>query len=302
VDAAPPGRLDGGMATATTRPTADGSLGVRPPLRRVTVGFMALFVAAHAVWAVLVNLGFRARVPGLNTLSANLLGLALLVAGLLFGVGRLRPADVGLRVRDLPSGLLFTLAYFVAVQAAVLVYAAATGARVVNDWAAVGAGTAAYLLAAQLLGNALYEEVVFRGFLLPQLFLELRGAGTALALVLAPVVSQALFAVAHVPNRLWVTGLAPGELPGALLPLFLMGLFFALLYLLTDNLFAVVGVHALNNEQMLSLLGAGGRLDGANAVIVAVLALALAVGWRLWRARAGVRARGGWPSPGASAA
>src|SRR5690606_28345218 len=202
----------------------------------------------------------------------------------------------------LPSGLLFTLAYFVAVQAAVLVYAAATGARVVNDWAAVGAGTAAYLLAAQLLGNALYEEVVFRGFLLPQLFLELRGAGTALALVLAPVVSQALFAVAHVPNRLWVTGLAPGELPGALLPLFLMGLFFALLYLLTVNLFAVVGVHALNNAQMLSLLVAGGRLAGANAVIVAVLALALAVGGRLWRVRAGGRARGGWPSPGASAA
>lgn len=49
MDAAPPGRLDGAMATATTRPTADGSLGVRPPLRRVTVGFMALFVAAHAV-------------------------------------------------------------------------------------------------------------------------------------------------------------------------------------------------------------------------------------------------------------
>src|SRR5690606_18076529 len=224
------------------------------------------------------------------------------VMGLLFLVGRLRPADVGLRARDIGAGLIFTALYFGLLQLLLLSYASLSGAQVVNLWARAGAVTAAYLLLAQLLGNALYEEVAFRGFLLPQLFLKLRRLGVATAMVLAVVASQTLFSVAHVPNILWVRGAAPAELPSSLLPLFLMGLYFALLYLLTDNLFAVVGVHALNNEQMLSLLGAGGRLDGANAVIVAVLALALAVGWRLWRARAGVRARGGWPSPGASAA
>ncbi|HEX7039859.1 MAG TPA: CPBP family intramembrane glutamic endopeptidase [Trueperaceae bacterium] len=248
---------------------------------------LALFLAAHAAFVIAVNLGFRARVPVLDTLTANLAGLAVLVGGLLLGAFGLRPADVGLRARDVPAGAAFTLAYFALVQAGLLAYSLLTGAEVVDEWALAGAATAAYLLVSQLLGNALYEEVVFRGFLLPQLFLRFRRAGPALALTLAPAVSQAAFALAHAPNRLWVTGLPPGDLPGALLPLFAMGLFFALLYLLTDNLFAVVGVHALNNHPMLSLVADGARLEGPYALVALVAALGLAGAWRLWRGRAG---------------
>ncbi len=278
------------MTTHAQRDRDPPAAGLRPPARRVTPTSLALFLAAHAVFVVLVNLGFRARVPVLDTLTANLAGLALLVGGLLFGAFRLRPADVGLRLRDVPAGAAFTLVYFALVQAGVLAYARLSGVAVVDEWALLGAGTAAYLLVSQLLGNALYEEVVFRGLLLPQLFLRFRRAGTAVAVVLATVVSQALFALAHVPNRLWVTGLPASALPGALLPLFTMGLFFALIYLLTDNLFAVVGVHALNNEPLLSLVADGTRLEGPYALVVVVAALTLAGAWRLWRARAG-RAR-----------
>lgn len=256
------------------------------PTRTVSWGFVGLFLVAHAAWSIAVNLGFQARLPGLDTLTANLIGLGLLVLGLLFAVGRLRPGDVGLRVRDVGRGLAFTASYFGLLQLALLAFAGLSGVEVVNLWAGVGALTAGYLLLAQLVGNALYEEVAFRGFLLPQLFLKFRRLGAAAAIVLAVLASQALFALAHVPNRLWVTGLGAAELPGALLPLFLLGLYFALLYLLTANLSAVVGVHALINEPLLALVDAGGRtVELPNFLISVTLGLVLAVAWRLWRHR-----------------
>lgn len=224
--------------------------------------------------------------PGLNTLTANLVGLALLVVGMLFVSARLKPGDVGLRARDIGSGLSFAVAYFGLSQVALLAFASLNGMEVVNLWVRAGAAAIAYLLLAQLVGNALYEEIAFRGFLLPQLFLKFRRVGVAAAFVLAPIASQALFALAHVPNRLWVTGLSPAELPGALLPLFLLGIYFSLLYLLTDNLFAVVGVHALTNEPLFALVDAGGRaMELPPFIIAVVVSLALAVAWRLWRRR-----------------
>lgn len=258
------------------------------PARTVSWGFMGLFLVAHAVWSTAVNLGFRARLPGLNTLTANLIALALLVVGMLFVAGRLRPRNVGLRLSDVGGGLAFAAAYFALLQVLLLAFANLNGMEVVNLWARAGAGTAAFLLLAQLVGNALYEEVAFRGFLLPQLLVKFRRLGVAAAVALALLGSQALFALAHVPNRLWVTGLSPAALPGALLPLFLLGIYFSVLYLVTDNLFAVVGVHALSNEPLLALLDAQGRAaDLAPFLMAMAVALALAVAWRLWRRRRG---------------
>lgn len=249
--------------------------------RTVSWRFVAAFLVAHAVWAVAVNLGFRARLPFLGTLSANLLGIAILVRGLLFMVGRLRPADVGLRPRDLPAGTLYTVAVFGSIQAATLVIAALhPGANAFDHWTGYGIAAVLSLLAAQLFGNALYEEIAFRGFLLPQLFWRFRRLGAAAALLLAALLSQLLFAVAHVPNRLWVTGLAPADLPRSLLPLVVMGLFFALVYLLTDNLFAAVGVHSLINVPMLTLVAdGGGDLYSLNALVTLSVSLLFAGAW-----------------------
>lgn len=242
------------------------------------------FVLLYAGWSAAVNLGFRANVPFLGTLTANLAGLALLVVGLLFLVGRLWPRDVGLIPADLRNGVVFTIVSFVLIQAGVAAASLATGAGLVNGWADYGIRVTVTLLVAQLFGNALLEEIAFRGFLLPQFYLKLRRRGVW-ALVLAAMGSQALFALAHVPNRLWVTGAAPAELPGHLLMLFAMGLWFALVYLLTGNLFAAVGLHAIVNVPMLRPAGAGDAgLDVTMMVVYLVVSLGLAALWA-WRRR-----------------
>lgn len=258
--------------------------------REATWPLIGSFVLFYAAWSAAVNLGFRANVPFLGTLTANLAGLAFLVVGLLFLVGRLRPRDVGLVPADLRNGVFYTISSFVLVQVGVIAASAATGAGVVNDWVGYGALATVSLLVAQLFGNALLEEIAFRGFLLRQLFLKLRRRGVA-ALVLAALGSQALFALAHIPNRLWVTGAAPSELPGQLLMLFVMGLWFAVVYLLTANLFAAIGLHAMVNVPMLRPVGAGDAgLDLTMSVVYLAVSLGLAGLWA-WRRRVRERER-----------
>lgn len=259
---------------------------MRSGIREASWPLIGAFVLLYAVWSAAVNLGFRANVPFLGTLTANWVGLAVLVVGLLLLVGRLRPRDVGLVLSDRRNGLLFTIACFVLIQAGVALAASAAAVPgVVNDWVGYGARTTLSLLVAQLFGNALLEEIAFRGFLLPQIFLKLRRGGVA-ALVLAALGSQALFALAHVPNRVWVAGVAPTELPGYLLLLFVIGLWFASIYLLTRNLFAVVGLHALVNVPMLRPVGGGDAgLDMTMALVYLVVSLGLAALWAWSRHR-----------------
>ena len=74
-----------------------------------------------------------------------------------------------------------------------------------------GATVVTGALIAQLLGNALYEEITFRGFLLPQLYLKLERwqDRPALRIACAVLLSVAMFALIHIPIRLWTGDARP---------------------------------------------------------------------------------------------
>ena len=96
--------------------------------------------------------------------------------------------------------------------------------------------------------NALIEEAGWRGFLLPQLYLRLSTRmDTRRRLILAMFGAQVLFALMHIPNRLLDQRLALDELLLSLAFVFVLGVFFAGIYLRTGNLFLAIGVHALFN-------------------------------------------------------
>jgi TctA family transporter len=85
-----------------------------------------------------------------------------------------------------------------------------------NGDLAISLATLGFLVA-MLVGIPLYEEVAFRGFLFPQLYLKLGGAYRA-RLWVAAIISALLFALMHLPNRMLVREMA-GTAPGGRLPL-----------------------------------------------------------------------------------
>lgn len=106
----------------------------------------------------------------------------------------------------------------------------------------------------QIFGNALLEEVLFRGFLLVQIYLLLNKVkkvkNNTSRIVYAMLISQSIFAAIHIPNRIY-SGLVGMDFVYDFIVLVILGVIFSLLYVLTKNLFFVIGVHSLMNVQIM---------------------------------------------------
>jgi hypothetical protein len=170
-------------------------------------------------------------------------------AFIIVGLGRLRASDIGWRMHDVGSGLLLALAVWVVMQGVQAVFLLCRDEFALHEaWKQCGPAGLLGGVLGQLLGNALVEETVFRGFFLPQFYVKAtrvfpRGAALAIALL----GSQVLFAVSHLPNRFFLMGPTGLDILWEQLGLMAVGLIFAAVYLLTRNLFFVVGFHVLLN-------------------------------------------------------
>jgi uncharacterized protein len=103
----------------------------------------------------------------------------------------------------------------------------------------------------QIFGNALYEEMIFRGFLISQFYILFRKKvkSPKITLLLSLFVSQGLFALKHIPIRL-LGGVMGVDLILNLLLLLGLGFVFAIIYLRTNNLFITIGIHSLYNVSL----------------------------------------------------
>ncbi len=256
--------------------------------REVGWGVLAIFLVAIIAVAAFVNLVFfRLDSPqvivnatlGLVdwTLMGSAMVLLIVVGGVIFGLGRQRPADVGLIAARLPEAVVVTVLLWLVTQGLVMAGAwTSLGEIPINPrWAERGITVVIGALIAQVFGNALAEEIIYRGFLLPQTWLKLRGgllARPGWRLGLAVLLSQSIFALSHIPNRIF-NGMTPAEMLPDMLMLLIFGAYYAFLYLRTSNLFIAVGVHALANQPT-SLVQ-----SDLPAPILMVLALLVALAW-----------------------
>lgn len=102
-------------------------------------------------------------------------------------------------------------------------------------------------LIGQLFGNATFEELIYRGILFLQIYILLKPKTTNNnALIISIIVSQIVFALIHIPNRLMINQV--DNLAMDLLGLFVAGVALTVIYIRTQNLVFVIGVHTLINE------------------------------------------------------
>lgn len=126
-----------------------------------------------------------------------------------------------------------------------------------------------------VIGGAALEEVIYRGLLFVHVLLALQRWGLrtqGLQLAGALVGSQLLFGLNHVPVGL-NANYGGSRLVLYVLEVSLVGIFFAVLYMRTNNLFLVMGLHALINAPGLPFVG---RIDASLFVLLLALALVLA--------------------------
>lgn len=221
-----------------------------------------------------------------STLLANALMLAVVLGFLRLASG-LCTSDLGVRTTYLPLACATTFALWLGVNIFQLVYALEEHIPIVIDldWQRLGATSMLGIFFAQILGNALFEEILFRGLLFQQVRLRLLRSGRrpATALGLGLVISQAIFAAIHVPLRV-KSGMPLSALPAELALLFALGVLLGLVYWRTGNLFVSVGIHALSNAPLLVVQE---QLDlSTNGVIAASASLLVLLLWPQHRSSA----------------
>jgi membrane protease YdiL (CAAX protease family) len=174
-----------------------------------------------------------------------------IVGTIVFGVGRLRWSDVGWRRSAIAPGLLVTFAFWIAMQCGLAVWVMLFGEQLAFNraWTTLGIAWFTGQLLGQLLGNALLEEMVFRGFFLPQFYLKASARLRPIAaLALALFASQVPFAMTHIPHRLLILDWPAERLLPDQLQLTAQALTYCAVYLITRNIFICVGLHALWNQ------------------------------------------------------
>jgi uncharacterized protein len=227
------------------------------------------------------------------TFWANIIMLFAVVVGVVFVLGHLKPRDVGLRLGDVWAAALFTAVLWACANLIVALGVLMKGAHLTLDPGWLKPVPRAGLLVGQIFGNALYEEIVYRGFLTVQVFLLLQKWGRNVALILAVVLVQAIFATIHVP-MLIVAGHGWAEMIAILPQVFIAGVALATIYFMTGNLLMAVGAHALADAYMLIPRDATGLEENLGYLYVAlalVFATVLLVRRRGPQASSTVRSR-----------
>ena len=267
------------------------------PIRSARSNTILRLIAVHFTLTAIVNLVFFAgntfrplasATGGLFTgsLLANLVFIVILVMLIILRFGGLRLYAVGFIPRNIPFGILFTVgiwgaAQFIHLIAGLLTYGSvALSTEWVNPAFMIG------MVLTQIFGNALFEEIAYRGFMFPQLYLRMANlkARPWARLALALLISQGLFALSHIPNRIYL-GMKPNEIAVDLLMLLGWGTLYTLIYLRTDNLFIVVGIHALGNTPTTLFRTAPILVGDGASILIYTLVILFLFGLPLLRAR-----------------
>jgi hypothetical protein len=237
----------------------------------ILLGACVQLIASPQHWFTPISHATHGLIGG--TLQASASMLIVVVGGVLLLGAHLSPRDFGWRSAAIGPAVGFTILLWVIVNVADATWLL-TGQLPLAlhpSWSDPGVSHTLGNFIGQIFGNALLEETVFRGFLTVQLILLLRRFGALTSIIAGIVLADLIFTAPHILllmrlNVPWTE----------LWAIFVAGASFAVLYLVTDNLFMAVGAHALSNYVMLVFTDPGGYIDDHSSLIYLGLALAIA--------------------------
>lgn len=221
------------------------------------------------------------------TLIWGLAYFLVVICGILLIVGRRTPTEVGIERAKIPAAIIYTCVLWILVQLGLGLCYVGVGKPLhfANSWNGAKVLSTVGDLLGQLFGNALCEEIVFRGFLLTQcllLFYMLWPERPTRALVVALWLATAIFTVLHVPYQLTPANYsALSKLACVQVEIFFSGCVFGWIYWQTGNVFFAAGVHALANEPTTLFVWHDLGLLTRGDPVVLLIAVGIAAAWHL---------------------
>ncbi|WP_255198584.1 CPBP family intramembrane glutamic endopeptidase [Halorarius litoreus] len=181
-----------------------------------------------------------------------------------------RAADVGLSRDDVLPGVLPVAAIYLLINAvAAIAVVLASGSVRLTLPGAVSPSWWVAMAVVQLTFVGITEEFAFRGYVQNKLVAVLGGGTDRVRKVVAILLGVGLFALWHIPQRVFGQGLTePSEILGTLVVVVVLGLFLGLLYEYTRNVVLVGVLHGTFNWSFVFVAGAPGDLPFLVAIPV----------------------------------
>ncbi len=179
----------------------------------------------------------------------SLLKIAFVCMGVIFWTGRFRSRHLGLEWSKFKTGILTTLFLWAMLQFAQAAYGLLFSSELgfQGTWQRTGSIQIIGGFFLYAIGKAFFDELTYRGLLLPQLHLKCRryiNLDDRITLGLAVVISQTIYLIIQLPliSMFASTGISSAM---TLTSLFFLSILNSLIYLRTKNLYIIIGMHAL---------------------------------------------------------
>ena len=205
-----------------------------------------------------------------RTLIANLFSLIIFVFIFLIKIGKLSFFDLGVKKDKLFSAVIGGITLWIIINLVNLIIGMSKdGGLSINYIFANYKGIVIFgEFIGQLFGNCLFEEIAFRGFLLVQIYKKLKNS--RFKLFVSIFISQMIFALIHIPNRI-ISGMDFNSILQSIILVFFIGVLFSIVYLATDNIFLAIGIHLLWNLPLIIVE----QFAGQTIIVILILLLSL---------------------------
>lgn len=181
--------------------------------------------------------------------SLSFIKIAFIAIGLILWIGHFKPRELGLWIRNVPAGLLAAVFLWALLQLTMMIAGFLSEGFIRFSSAMEGLeplrGIALLVLFA--VTKALFDEIVYRGLLIPQLHTKLQRFvpfDAGMNLVLAVILSQLIYIIIQIPLMDFGEG-NEYHLTSAILSVVALSILNSLIFLRTKNLYIAAGVHAL---------------------------------------------------------
>lgn len=171
-------------------------------------------------------------------------------------LSNLKLKDIGLEKKKILPAVIILSSIWIFYNIVGLVYTLSLNGKIVFDSEILSEGWNVVLgqFIGQIFGCGPFEEIIYRAFFLIQIYLFLRKKNSdetnkisKISLFFSIIISQIFFALIHIPDRVWENQ-PLNEYWMDMFSLFIYGVVFVLLYLRTNNILIVAGIHALLNR------------------------------------------------------
>ncbi len=173
------------------------------------------------------------------------------ICALIFPKSPLKARHLGLIRAKIPMGLLVLTGFWGLIQIlSLLLSIILTGSIILNpSWLTSPFSENIRIFVTAVFGPGLCEELIFRGFLLPQVFVKFHPKiqSRKNAWVIAIALSSGIFAAAHIPVEIYYTLKISGwwGVTNGLLNTFTVGCLLSFIFLRTRNISTAIVVHGL---------------------------------------------------------